>query len=298
MRKKKTVRTKEELLEEYHKLKKEKNGWWNILASEGNSIKTIVGGFILYIGYLIVASLGMDALLLIYTIIVVGVIWYWVDMLRTQYERNQKAYKKQMRILNNEIRRWSKKKIVVNHPNLKEQETRQYRIAQTYVPYIWGYSPETIKQYDYYQYKNVDIATVQINQEQLTAEYWFISWIQPQHFETGTTMLLPKPYQHDKWSQIHFNQAIELPKFRENYSIFSSEFMHSYYSINRTCIQEFLDINTTEKYLVFRENKGFLLMPKDRVDWDITNLEATHAQVEKMTKEILLVVDQLTFFSK
>ena len=110
MRKRKPVRSKEELLADYNRLKKEKNSWWNVLASEGNSIKTIVGAFILYIGYLIVVSLNVDVLLLLYTMVVVGVIWYWVDMLRTQYERNRAEYKKQMRVLNTEIRRWSKKK--------------------------------------------------------------------------------------------------------------------------------------------------------------------------------------------
>jgi len=298
MRKKKTVRTKEELLEDYHKLKREKNSWWNILASEGNSIKTIVGGFILYIGYMIVASLGMDVLLLIYTVIVVGVIWYWVDMLRTQYEKNQKAYKKQMRILSNEIRRWSKKKIVANNPALIEQETRQNHIAQTLMPYIWGYSPETIKQYDYYQYKNIDIATIQIDQEQLTAEYWFLSWTKPQQFDTDTTMLLPEPYQFDKGAVIHFNKAIELPSFRAQYNIFSSEFMHSYHLIDRTCIEAFMEIEKEEKYLVFRKNKGHLLIPKARTDWDITSLDTIQLQVEKMTEEILFIVNHSELFSK
>ena len=105
------TRTKQELLDEYKKLKKQKNNWWNILANENNSIKTIVGAFILYIGYIIIAALNVNILILAYTIIVVGVIWYWIDMLRTQYEKHKVEYQKQMRILNNEIRRWSKKKL-------------------------------------------------------------------------------------------------------------------------------------------------------------------------------------------
>ena len=109
--KKKPTRTKQELLDEYKKLKKEKNNWWNILASENNSTKTIVGTFFLYIGYIIIASLNLNILILVYCIIVVGVIWYWIDMLRTQYERHKAEYQKQMRILNNEIRRMSKKKL-------------------------------------------------------------------------------------------------------------------------------------------------------------------------------------------
>ena len=110
MRKKKPVKDKETLLKEYEALKKQKNSWWNVLLSENNSVKTIFGVFILYLGYYIVKTLNINALLLIYTIIVVGVVWYWVDMLRTQYERNNKVYQEKMRVLSGEIRRWAKKK--------------------------------------------------------------------------------------------------------------------------------------------------------------------------------------------
>ena len=57
------------------------------------------------------SCLNVSIIILAYTIIVVGVIWYWVDMLRSQYEKHKAEYQKQMRILNNEIRRWSKKKL-------------------------------------------------------------------------------------------------------------------------------------------------------------------------------------------
>lgn len=103
-------RSKAEIIEEYKKLKKQKNTWWNVLANEKNSIKTIVGGFLLYIGYVIISEVDVPLLILAYTVLVVGVLWYWVDMLRTQYEEHRKEYQKKMRILNNEIRRWSKKK--------------------------------------------------------------------------------------------------------------------------------------------------------------------------------------------
>ncbi len=110
MNKKKVKKSREEILSEYKKLKKQKNSWWNVLANENNSIKTIVGGFILYIGYIIISGLNVPVFILIYSMIVVGVIWYWVDMLRTQYEKHNREYQKKMLILNNEIRRWSKKK--------------------------------------------------------------------------------------------------------------------------------------------------------------------------------------------
>lgn len=106
----KSKRTKAEILEEYKKLRKQKNNWWNVLANENNSIKTIFGGFLLYIGFVIISEIEMPVITLAYTVLVVGVLWYWVDMLRTQYEIHRKEYQKKMRILNNEIRRWSKKK--------------------------------------------------------------------------------------------------------------------------------------------------------------------------------------------
>ncbi|MFT5648331.1 MAG: hypothetical protein ACI976_003030, partial [Aureispira sp.] len=211
MSKKKVVRTKEELLEEYHELKRQKNSWWNVLASENNSIKTIVGGFILYIGYLIVSSLNVNALLLVYTIIVVGVIWYWVDMLRVQYEDNNKEYKQKMRVLNGEIRRWSKKKIVAEHKELNSLEQRKFHIVKTMLPYIWGYTPEAIQQVDYYTYKGVNISTIKIKQAQKVQEYWFFATAFEQQHPEESTALLPRPYQHDKWQQIAYNKEIELP---------------------------------------------------------------------------------------
>jgi len=273
MSKKKVVKTKEELLEEYHQLKKQKNSWWNVLASENNSIKTIVGGFILYIGYLIVASLNVNALLLVYTIIVVGVIWYWVDMLRVQYEKNNKEYKQKMRVLNGEIRRWSKKKIVAEHKDLASLEQRNFHVVKTMLPYIWGYTPEAIQQIDYYNYKGVDISTIQIKQEKKVQEYWFFSTpFQQQHPEESTA-LLPKPYQHDKWQEITYNKEIELPAFKELFSISSSLFMHSYYLITRQLITQFLALPTTDKWLVFRQNTAYLALPKASINLDIQNLD-------------------------
>jgi hypothetical protein len=292
MSKKKPVRSKEELLEEYKKLKKQKNNWWNVLASEGNSIKTIVGGFILYIGYLIVAALNADVLVLIYTIIVVGVLWYWVDMLRTQYEKHRSEYKKQMRILNTEIRRWSKKKIVADHPALSILERREYHIPKTLLPYIWGYAPEAIHQLDHYQYKNVSISSVQIKQERTAKEYWFLAVPLEQKFGEESTAILPKPYQHDKWQKVEFNEQIELPSFKENFNIYSSDFMHSYYLISKQKIENFLTLPTEDKWLVFRKNIAYLLLPKSTIDFDINQLDEVRKKVEEEATESMQLADR------
>ena len=287
MSKKKVVKTKEELLEEYHELKRQKNSWWNVLASENNSIQTIVGGFILYIGYLIVSSLNVNALLLVYTIIVVGVIWYWVDMLRVQYEENNKEYKQKMRVLNGEIRRWSKKKIVAEHDELSSLEQRNFHIVKTMLPYIWGYTPEAIQQVDYYTYKGVNISTIQIKQEKKVQEYWFFATAFEQQHPEESTALLPRPYQHDKWQQIAYNNQIELPDFKELFSISSSLFMHSYYLITRQLISQFLTLPTTDKWLVFRQNRAYLALPKESINLDIQNLETLQKKVAEQAVEAM-----------
>ncbi len=291
MDKKKPVRSKEELLEAYRQLKKQKNSWWNVLANEGNSIKTIVGGFILYIGYIIVSSLDVDVLLLVYTIIVVGVVWYWVDMLRTQYEKHRKEYRKQLRILNDEIRRRSKKKIVAEKPELSILEKRQFHIVQTLLPYIWGFAPETIQQFDHYKYKNIHIYSIIIKQEKATQEYWFLAAKMEQKFGAESTVILPRPYQHDKWQNVQFNQAIELPKFKENFSIFSSEFMHSYYLISRQKIEQFLTLPTLDKWLVFRKNIAYLLLPKKDSFFDVKKIEETQKEAAKEAQESIELAD-------
>jgi hypothetical protein len=290
MRKKKAVKTKEALLEEYHELKRQKNSWWNVLASENNSIKTIVGGFILYIGYLIVSSLDVNALLLVYTIIVVGVIWYWVDMLRVQYEQNNKEYKQKMRVLSGEIRRWSKKKIVAEHTELSSLEQRNFHIVKTLLPYIWGYTPEAIQQVDYYTYKGVNISTIQIKQEKKVQEFWFFATDYEQQHPEESTALLPRPYQHDKWQQIAYNEQIELPAFKELFSISSTLFMHSYYLITRQLISQFLTLPTTDKWLVFRQSKAYLALPKESINLDINDLE----NIQKKAAEQALEAMQLS----
>ncbi|BDS12611.1 hypothetical protein [Aureispira anguillae] len=291
MSKKKSVKTKEALLEEYHQLKKQKNSWWNVLASENNSIKTIVGGFILYIGYLIVSSLNVDVLLLLYTIIVVGVIWYWVDMLRVQYEKNNKEYKQKMRVLSGEIRRWSKKKIVTEYEGLSSLDQRGYHIVQTLLPYIWGFTPEAIQQLDYYQYKGVSISSVQIRQERTMQEYWFLATELPQKHSEESTVLLPQPYQHDKWEKIAFNSAIELPEFKEKFGIYSSGFMHSYYLITRLLVEQFLALPASDKWMVFRKNVAYLVFPKEVLNFDITALEEGQKNAKAQALQSIQLAD-------
>lgn len=285
----KPQKTKEELLQEYEALKKQKNSWWNVLAYENNSVKTVTGGFFLYVGYIAIAAFKVDFLILIYAIGVIAVIWYWVDMLRVQYEDNNKEYKQKMRVLHTEILRWSKKKIVVENPDLQITEKRTHHIAQTMLPYIWGFAPESIEQFDEYQYKNVSISYIQIQQEKSKKEYWFLAMDMPQQFEEDSTAILPQPYHHDKWQKVEFNEEIETPEFKQKYNIFSSQFMHCYYLISRELIQKFLALPTDDKWLVYRKNKAYLVLPKKVINWDIYQLDKAHGVAEEQIGRVMQI---------
>lgn len=290
--KKTTTKTRQELIDNYQELKKEKNSWWNILAHENNSIKTIFGGFILYIGYLIVAGININALLLIYCLIVIGVIWYWVDMLRTQYEKHRKEYQKQLRILNNDIRRFNKKKIVAEFNSLEIIEKRQFHLAQTLLPYIWGYAPESIHQEDLYQYKDINISTIQIKQEKASIDYWFLSTNLEQKFGEESTLVLPKPYRHDKWKSVAFNEQITSSEFKKNFTIFSSEFMHSYYLVSKEKIEQFCNLPSADKWMVFRKNNSYVLLPKKHVEVDILQLEKSESAAKEEAEEAIILGEQ------
>ena len=298
MRKKKPVKDRETLLKEYEALKKQKNSWWNVLLSENNSVKTIFGVFILYLGYYIVKTLNVNALLLIYTIIVVGVVWYWVDMLRTQYERNNKEYQEKMRVLSGEIRRWAKKKIV-NTTTLTLPEKRQLHAAQSLLPHLWGAAPEAIEQVDEYvlpltNKTKIQMASLYWRQERQVNAYWLLGATLPSSSVEGQTALLPLPYQLPKWEQVHFNSAIELPAFREHYSISTTAFMHSYYTVNRALIEQFLALEGQEAWLMVRHNKVYLALPKQPIEVSIQDLESAQKALEKEGQEALLIGEQFS----
>lgn len=291
MRKKKPVKDKETLLKEYEVLKKQKNSWWNVLLSENNSVKTILGGFVLYLGYYIVKTLNINALLLIYTIVVVGVVWYWIDMLRTQYEHNNKIYKEKMRVLSGEIRRWAKKKIVTE-TILALPEKRSLHAAQSLLPHLWGAVPESMEQLDEYvlsvpEQAAIQIATLYWRQERQFNAYWLMGATLPASSIQGDTALLPLPYQLPKWERVHFNEAIELPTFKEQYSISTTAFMHSYYTVSRALVEHFLALPSAASWLMIRQNKVYLAIPKPPVEVSIKDLDGAQTTLENEGQEAL-----------
>lgn len=188
------------------------------------------------------------------------------------------------------------KKKILSETNLEPLEKRTNYIVDTFLPYIWGYSPESIRQTDYYHYKDVNIATVQVRQEKLSSEYWFFAAPMPQQFEAETTAFLPKPYQHDKWQQIHFNEAIESPDFKQDYGIYTSEFMHSYYLLSKDLVEAFLALPAKEKWLVARKNTLYWILPKSSFEVDITKLDEVEKNAQKEATTAMQIVD--SFWAK
>jgi hypothetical protein len=180
-----------------------------------------------------------------------------------------------------------KKKIVTDHPGLLTTEKRKFHFVRTLIPYVWGYPQEGILQTDLYQYNNIAISSVKINLERTSREYWFIATDLPQKFEEETTLILPTPYQHDKFQNIQFNKEITSTGFLENFNIFSSEFMHAYYLINKRVVHGFDNLPGKDKWLSARKNSACMLLPKNSIEYNINQLEKTQQQVGEEAAEAI-----------
>ena len=282
-------RTKEEIIEEYQQLKKEKNSWWNVLASERNSVKTILGAFILYIGYIIILSLNSDVFVLLYAFIVIGVLLFWIDMLRKQYEQHRSAYNKRLRVLNKEIRRISKKKII-DSAALSPIGQRNYFINKSLFPYLQGYPSESIRQYDEFIYQDFEIYSVEVDLENLQLSYWFMARETAGSFSDEQTFILPLPFHHDQLQIVEFNKEICPSEFTKDFRIQSSNFMHAYEWLNETRIQNFLALKAKEKWMALIQGKEYILISRNKLQLDIQNLDKAsddyHAAFEVLKQQI------------
>ncbi len=63
----------------------------NILSQENLLAKTIIGGFVMYMGYIFVQRMQVQTFSLIYAIVVLVVGWQWFN----QVQRAKKKYYKQ-----------------------------------------------------------------------------------------------------------------------------------------------------------------------------------------------------------
>ncbi len=176
-------------------------------------------------------------------------------------------------------------------------EKRGVHAAQTLLPHLWGAVPESIEQLDEYvldlpQQPTVHLASLYWRQERQANAYWLLATVLPASDYQGNTALLPLPYQLPKWERFHVNRAIELPEFRARYSISSTDFMHSYYTIRRPLIERFLALPNPENWLLVRQNKVYLAVPKTLVAVDIQQLDAAEEALEKEGQEALALGEQ------
>jgi hypothetical protein len=143
-----------------------------------------------------------------------------------------------------------------------------------------GYPSESIVQTDLYSCNDICISTLKIKLERGHLEYWLFAVELSQKFEEETTMILPKPFEHDKYQRVEFNKKITSSGFLKNFNIFSSEFMHAYYLISGSLIRSFNSIPAgNEKWLSVRKNKAYLCLPKKSIDHSINNLDLVQEEV-------------------
>lgn len=189
------------------------------------------------------------------------------------------------------------KKKIITQTILELPERRQLHAVQSLLPHLWGAVPEAIEQLDEYvlpvaKQEPIQITSLYWRQERQVNAYWLLGTTLPPSTITGNTALLPLPYQLPKWERIPFNLAIELPAFREQYSISSTAFMHSYYTVSRPLIEQFLALPSAESWLMVRDNKVYLALPKQAVEVNIQDLEAAQVALEKEGQEALALGEQ------
>lgn len=271
----------------YTALKRARSSWWHIFSQEQLLLKTILAAFLLYVGYVVVSFTQSDTLLLFYTILTVAVGWYWLNVLQVQYAKHRQHYQQKIQGLNKEFGTWVKSEVVAAHPELTLAAAQIPQLAKTHIPYIWGLSMEAVREGATYYYEDILISSIRVEQEQLSRWYWLLSVPYEQVFPTESTAFLPKPYAHDKWQAIQFNAQIQLPDFKANYSIYSSEFMHSYHLVSAAKVRQFMQLPETDKWLLFKNEKAYLLIPKEEVVLDVGQLATVVQQAKKQAAAVI-----------
>lgn len=250
-----------DFLAAYAKLEQERRNWWAPFAKEGVLLKLIVGAFLLYMGYMVVTLVGVAVLVLLYTIFVVGVVWYGIDLLRQQYAAQQRHYEQERA----KLARQAEQALLRHHlakaaPGAQLTTRRRLHGARSLLPYIWGVSPEQWQQYDHFEVSGVSVATLLIEQEaQPPLAYWLLGTpVALAQDPDESTALLPKPFAHDRWTPVQFNTSLEPPEFRAQYRWFTSSFWHSYQVARGAVVRHMMALSDgpASTFLVVR--KGWL----------------------------------------
>lgn len=148
------------------------------------------------------------------------------------------------------------------------------------LPYVLGYASESIQQVELYQYHQVNISSIDIQLERSTTSFWMFAFDYKDAFEDATTLLLSRPYVHDKYQPIQFNKLITTADFTNSYQIFSDQFMQCYHLIRAPFIRQFMELPGTEKFLSVRKGKVYCWLPKKQIQYRVELLDELEDAVQ------------------
>lgn len=251
----------------YRKLERQQKSLWRPLSQEGVLLKLIIGAFALYVGLMVVNLLNTPVLTLLYTVCVVGTVWYGLDLLRRQLTTYRRRIAQQQQQLFQTAQRFLTK-IHLDALDSNAHLVKHYGLdaAKSLLPYIWGVSPEQWRQHNHFEWEGITVASLSMEQEgQAPFYYWLLGTPVSLPLEAESTAFLPRPFAHDRWTPIHYNAAIETPEFRANYQIYTSEFWHSYYVTRAALVRQFLaQAQGQVAYLVVRKGWLYWAFPQSK----------------------------------
>lgn len=279
-----SFRHRDDFTKAYQVLHRRRWSWWEPFSQEGLLVKSIVGAFALYMGLVVVNWLNVPVLTLLYTILVVGIGWYGLDLLRRQVTAHRRAVGQEQEQLLAAAQRF----LIEAHlkglgANGQLAGQRRLDVAKSLLPYIWGVSPEQWRQHPYFEWEGVSVARLSIEQEGKPAlQYWLLGAPVRLPLAAESTAFLPQPFAHDRWSQVRHNTAIESPAFRAAYRIYTSNFWHSYYVARAPLVRRFLaQAQDQPAYLVVR--KGWLYWAMPQTDYGVA---ASLAEWERLDAQV------------
>lgn len=263
------LRCQEDFEQKYRSLERQRQSWWKPLSQEGLLLKLIVGAFVLYMGLVVVNLLNIPVLTLLYTIWVVGIVWYGLDLLRRQLTTYRRRIAQQQQYLFQTAQQF----LTRTHLDTLDSNANLVKhlgldAAKSLLPYIWGVSPEQWRQHNHFEWEGITVASLSIEQEgQPLLCYWLLGTPVDLPLEAESTAFLPRPFAHDRWTPIHYNTAIEPPEFRKNYQIYTSEFWHSYYVTRAALVRQFLaQAQGNAAYLVVRKGWLYWALPQPKAE--------------------------------
>lgn len=280
---------RDDFIQAYQLLERRRRSWWEPLSQEGFLVKGIVGAFALYMGLVVVNWLNVPVLTLLYTLLVVGIGWYGMDVLRRQLTAHRGAVGQEQRQLLQAAQHF----LMATHlkrmaPAAQVVNERKLDAAKSLLPYIWGVSPEQWRQYYYFEWEGVTVTRLSIEQEgKPSLNYWLLGGPVDLPLEEESTAFLPQPFAHDRWTPVRHNTTIESSTFRAAYRMYTSAFWHSYYVAQAALLRQFLAQAQGEPaYLVVR--KGWLYWAIPHIDGTVGGSLANWEQLDREMEQQII----------